>query len=89
MVSLYQTISQHPQILGTSIWGYIMAVAHRENFLVTDDRFPTAIQVLDKQGRVVHIIEYHYVFGSPRLAVWQDSILVNNFFGYLVWLSPV
>ena len=89
MVSLYQTISQQPQILGTSTWQYeIMAVANRENFLVTD-AFPGAIHVLDKQGRVVHIIEYQFVFGSPRLAVWQDSILVSNFFGDLVWLSPV
>ena len=89
---LYQTLSHQPRTLRNSTFGVGMfiAVAYKENFLVAD-WLHSGIEVLDKQGRVTHTVEYGYgAVSTPNdLAVWQDNILVVNFNGDLLWLSHV
>ncbi len=89
--ALYQTIAHQPQSLGNRTHGLYVysSVAYWENFLVTGSASETAITVLDGKGRVVHTVEYNYILFPSDLAVWQDSILVIDFNGGLLWLSPV
>ncbi len=83
--------SHQPMTLRNSTHGlYVQSsVAYRENFLVFRGIFQTAITVLDGQGHVVHTVEYDYGFHTSDLAVWQDSLLLIDYSGGLLWLSPV
>ncbi len=88
---LYRTIPHQPRTVRNSPHGVYVhrSVAYRGNFLVKGNRFQTAITVLDGQGHVVHTVEYDYGFFTTDLAVWQDSVLLMDFSGGLLWLSPV
>ncbi len=86
---LYQTISHQPLILRNTTWDRHISMAYKENFLATTTGFQGGIDVLDSQGHVVHTIEYNYGFFTSDLAVWQDSILLLDANGALLWLSPV
>ena len=88
---LYQTIAHQPQTLGNRTHGLHMysSVAYRENFLVIEGVLQNAFTVLDSQGHVVDTVEYDYGFFTADLAVWQDSLLLMDLNGALLWLSPV
>ncbi len=85
---LYQTIAHPPLTLSNGTRGAFVSVANRENFVVIRSGFQNGIAVLDAQGNVIHAVEYDYVYTASDLAVWQDSMLVINGFGGLLWLSP-
>ncbi len=87
--TLYQTISHQPRTLRNSTQEVYISVAYRGNFLVIGGGIQSGIDVLDGQGHVVHTVEDDYGFITEDLAVWQDSLLVMDFHGGLLWLSPV
>ncbi len=91
VIVLYQAISHQPLTISNGTDSIVvLSVAHRENFLVNSP-VRSGIDVLDKQGRVVHTVEYAYgiMSGALDLAVWQDTLLVLGYNGDLLWLSPV